>query len=69
MMKAKGRKVFAATGRHLLAMVKLPLDGLCFDGYVHQLCGYASLFGNWKCNGKCGRTCEKACRLCDCMRR
>lgn len=40
-MKARGMKVFAATGRHILEMEKLPLDGLCFDGYVTlngQLC-------------------------------
>lgn len=40
-MREKGIKVFAATGRHILEMEKLPLEGIPFDGYVTlngQLC-------------------------------
>lgn len=40
-MREKEIKVFAATGRHILEMEKLPLDGILFDGYVTlngQLC-------------------------------
>lgn len=40
-MREKEIKVFAATGRHILEMEKLPLDEIPFDGYVSlngQLC-------------------------------
>ena len=33
-LREKGIKVFAATGRHMLELEELPLDGLCFDGYI-----------------------------------
>lgn len=33
-LKEKGIKIFAATGRHMLQLEKLPVKGLPFDGYV-----------------------------------
>ena len=33
-LKEKGIKIFAATGRHMSQLEKLPVKGLPFDGYV-----------------------------------
>ncbi len=33
-LKEQGIKIFAATGRHMLQLEKLPVKGLPFDGYV-----------------------------------
>lgn len=33
-LREKGISIFAATGRHMSELEELPLDGLCFDGYV-----------------------------------
>lgn len=46
-LREKGVRVYAATGRHILELRALPLDGLAFDGYV-TLTGQICLDGAGK---------------------